>query len=385
MTVSGCHESYVILTGSKNNAGDYLIKYRAKELLRLMRPDRKIIDYDGWLKFDQEKLDQINKSAALILLGGPALQQNMYPNIYPLVDDLNEIKTPICMMGLGWKSLKGDWASSQNYRLSKQTANLIKRIRKDDLFNSVRDYHTFNILRRNGLEKVYMTGCPATYDYKSFDTRINKTPNIKKIGFSLGVSFLVSKEMTHQMKKIILELKEQFNTSKLEVVFHHSLKEDFLETHNSTKKHLKGHLAFSRWLEDKDIDYIDISGSAENLINYYESCDLHVGYRVHAHIFMNSISKPSILITEDGRGKALRNVFGGAVIDGFYHAREGKISRILRKFKINSGLLVDTRINEEVINLLNYELENDFPEISTARYKINKNFKLMEKFISHLP
>ena len=56
MTASSCNGYYVILTGSKNNAGDYLIKYRAIELLNILRPDRKIIDYDGWVKFDKKKI-----------------------------------------------------------------------------------------------------------------------------------------------------------------------------------------------------------------------------------------------------------------------------------------------------------------------------------------
>lgn len=385
MTASSCNGYYVILTGSKNNAGDYLIKYRAIELLNSLRPDRKIIDYDGWVKFDKKKLEVINQSKALILMGGPALQENMFPGIYPLVDDLNEIKAPICMMGLGWKSLKGDWASSQNYRLSKSTSLLLKRIQKDNLNNSVRDYHTANILRRNGLQKTLMTGCPATYDQNFFNIKVDDTKNIKKIGFSLGVSFLVSKEMNRQMKEIILELRNYFNSSKFEVVFHHSTKENFLKTHNSTKKHLDGHLDFINWLKSKDISYIDISGSAENLINYYKSCDLHIGYRVHAHIFMNSISKPSILIAEDGRGKALRNVFGGAVVDGYNNAREGVISKIFRKLRINSGMLVDKRISEEVLGMLDYEFSNGLPEISSARGKINNNFKVMEKFVKQLP
>ena len=31
---------YVVLTGGKNNAGDYLIKHRVRELLTALRPDR---------------------------------------------------------------------------------------------------------------------------------------------------------------------------------------------------------------------------------------------------------------------------------------------------------------------------------------------------------
>lgn len=74
-------EYYVILTGSKNNAGDFLIKYRAKLLFSSLRPDRDIIDLNAWEPFDSDRLEVINRSKALILMGGPALQKNMRPKI----------------------------------------------------------------------------------------------------------------------------------------------------------------------------------------------------------------------------------------------------------------------------------------------------------------
>ena len=38
---------YVTLTGSRNNAGDFLIRHRAHNLLRDLRPDRDIVDMDS--------------------------------------------------------------------------------------------------------------------------------------------------------------------------------------------------------------------------------------------------------------------------------------------------------------------------------------------------
>ncbi len=74
-------EQYVVLTGGKNNAGDFLIKYRAKQLFTTFRQDRQIIDLNAWEKFDPQKLQTVNASKALILLGGPSLQKNMRPDI----------------------------------------------------------------------------------------------------------------------------------------------------------------------------------------------------------------------------------------------------------------------------------------------------------------
>lgn len=68
------------------------------------------------------------------------------------------------------------------------------------------------------------------------------------------------------------------------MVFHHSLDKDKFTTHGATSMHNQRNNEFAKWLEEQNINYVDISGSAENLINYY-SVDLHIGYRVHVHIY----------------------------------------------------------------------------------------------------
>lgn len=377
---------YVILTGSKNNAGDFLIKYRAKSLFKELRPDREVIDIDGWKPFDDVTLKLVNGAEALLLMGGPALQKNMYPSIYPLVDDLSKITTKIALMGVGWKSHSGLWGDSQSYPLGDKTKILLKRIESDGLFSSVRDYHTWNVLSRNGISNVLMTGCPATYVTSALDESFVKPEKINKVGFSLGVSFIESPEMLDQMRNTILTLKEYFGSDvNFEVVFHHSTKKEFLKTHNATSNHLKSHLKFIDWLDCNDVKHIDISGSADNLINYYSSCDLHIGYRVHAHIFMNSINKASVLIAEDGRGKALRDVFGGLVIDAFNHLDTSFLGKVLRKLKLKSGYKAYNKQHEEALDVIKYEIENDFPRLTASRSSINANFEVMKQFLNKLP
>lgn len=376
---------YVILTGSKNNAGDYLIKYRAKNLFKSAREDRQVVDIDGWKPLNGDTLELVNGSKALILMGGPALQKNMYPSIYPLTEDISDIQVPITTMGIGWKSLRGEWSDTRNYPINAGTAQLLSRIKDDGLKASVRDYHTLNILQANSVENAVMTGCPATYIPEMIGSEIRKPEQIRKVGFSLGVSFLQSKSLETQMKGLILRLKDYFKDAIFEVVFHHSLKNDFLSTHNATESHLKGHLTFAKWLEEVGVSYVDISGSAENLINYYDSCDLHIGYRVHAHIFMNSVSKPSVLIAEDGRGKALTSVFGGIVVNAFDEVGDSLISKILRKLALTDTFNVYSSFDQEFINILDYEITNDYPRVRASRRTIDSNYKLMYSFLKSLP
>jgi len=385
---------YVILTGSKNNAGDFLIKYRAKELFATLRPDRDIVDFNAWEPFDDERLSVVNGAEALILMGGPALQREMRPRIYPMVDDLDKIKVPILMMGIGWKSLQGDWFNTYNYPLNEQTLELLRRIELSGYFSSVRDYHTQNALFFHGIQNVIMTGCPACYSIDVLEKDHQEKGDVRdinKVAFSLGVSFLRSQSMEILMKQTISLLAEylQGKDCPLEVVFQHSLQNEvFLQTHGASEFHLRRHQDFAKWLEDKCIPFQDLSGSAERLVNYYEDVDLHVGFRVHSHLHMNSVAKPSVLLAEDGRGKALRDVLGGAVLDAYISfGKEDALKKIARKML---GTQFDLYVPnlflpKNVILLLENEEKTGYSRLLGGQAQIGRNYVVMKNFMVQLP
>jgi len=376
---------YVILTGSKNNAGDYLIKYRAKRLFASIRPDREIIDIDGWKAFDEKTLELVNNAKALNLMGGPALQKNRYPCIYQLCHHLDDIKVPVVTMGIGWKSHDGAWDKSRNYPLYQTTLELLNKIDASGFKSSVRDYHTLNALQHKGYKSFVMTGCPALNDLEHLTAPKLETGEIKKIAFSLGVSFLESKEMESQMKSLILNLRDYFVNVEIEVIFHHSLEQNFLNTHNATNTHLVGHQKFAEWLSGNSVKYKDISGSAENLIDCYSEVDLHFGYRVHAHIYMTSMGKRSVLISEDGRGKALKFVCDGLILDGVDSILSSFFHKALRKLRISSGYKVASSIPNEAVEQLVYEIENEYPRMRKSQILLKDNFNTMEAFVRQLP
>jgi len=379
-------DQYVILTGSKNNAGDYLIKYRAKQLFANLRPDREIIDINGWEQLDADKLAIINQSKALILMGGPALVENMVPKVYALTCNLEDIKVPIIMMGIGWKSQKGNWEDSYSYSLSDKTLSLLDRIDNSGYQSSVRDYHTLNAIRFNGFNNFVMTGCPAYYD-KDFINSELQLKDVNKVAFSLGVAFVESPSMEKLMKENILACKAKFPDKEFEVVFHHSLdREKFKEVYKSSSSHVNKHNNFADWLTGNGIKYIDIAGSAENLTNYYATVDFHIGYRVHAHIFMNSIAKQSILISEDGRAKGVKSAISGVVLDGYLDFKDSFNSKVLNKtlpfydrFKANNNL------TKELLCEIDYERKIDFIRLKNSRKQIDNNYSIMKFFLKQLP
>lgn len=380
-------DQYVVLTGSKNNAGDFLIKFRAFELLRELRHDREIIDYDAWKPFSSDQIVEINKSKALILIGGPALQKNMRSNIYPMCKNLDDIKVPIIMMGIGWKSMEGEWHSTSNYRLNFESIDLLRRVEKSGYLSSVRDYHTLNTLFNHGIKNIIMTGCPALYSLKHINSKFDPPKEIKNISFSMGVSFVNSRSMERTMKEIILALRDFFHGKNFKIVFHHSLNTDkYLNSYNSNKYFLDKHKEVLEWLEKHHLEYVDISGSADNLINHYEQTDFHIGYRVHAHVFMSSISKPSVLIAEDGRGKALKDVISGLIFHGYISVNDSILSKALREVNKKYDLYESYKnLPNDLINNIDYEIKNGYSRMSLIRHNIANHFELMKSFIFQLP
>lgn len=376
---------YVMLTGGKNNAGDYLIKYRAKQLFETLRQDRKIVDYDGWKVFDDERLRIVNGAKALVLMGGPALQEKMRPRVYGLTDNLDKIKVPITTMGIGWYSPHGRWEDTHRYPINRLSLELLERIANDGLVSSVRDYHTLNTLCSMGYDKYVMTGCPALYSLEHIDVPMSVKMYPRRIGFSLGVSLKWSKRMESQVKQAILKTRDVFPDGIVEVVFHHGIGKNYLRSDGISKDLYRTQSRFVSWLEKEGLPYVDISGSAENLMDYYSQCDLHIGYRVHAHIFMSSISKPSILLAEDGRGIALRSVIGGVSLDAYKNAYKNKVVTLLHMLGIPFD---DIKPAEGFINdytrLLRYEY-GDGVRLGQTRENINRHLDVMKRYIYQLP
>lgn len=378
-------EYYVALTGSKNNAGDYLIKDRAFSLLSELRPDRSVVDMNGWEAIDERKLDLINRSKALILLGGPALQTRMVPNVYQLPSSLEAIKVPIATMGIGWKSNSFGIGEAVGAKFNKPSLKLIERLKVDGLQLSVRDYHSYALLRGMGCTNVQMTGCPATYALGELDEQHTLPGRIGKIGFSLGVSFIRSKKMRTLMIKTLRLLADRYPAADVEVVFHHSLSEQIVETESGTVEHLTAHRRIRDELKSIGFNCVDISGSADNLKAYYDEVDLHIGFRVHAHIYMTSMRRPSVLFSEDCRGAGLKEVLGGHIYNAIENIRDDFIGKIARKFRIMDTYNVPNGLTESVIEILAHDVDTGYAKFQHAFCAADKNFSRMKSFIDSLP
>lgn len=366
---------YVTLTGSKNNAGDFLIRHRGIELLKKFRPDREIIDLSAWKEFSNDDLELINHAQALILLGGPSMQRNMHPTIYPLRADLTEVKCPIITMGIGAKPKKDEVYSDSPPNLGIDTIKLLEKINGSGFQSSVRDFYTLRTLDRLGFRMFRMTGCPALYTSNQQSTQSPEPSASSKICFSTGVTFFRFRAVDSFQKKTMLELQNKY-ADNFTVAFHHGTSQEFLDSHSPNIALHKAQLELIEWLRSKKIKYIDISADHEKMLRFYYDQDMHIGYRVHAHIAMTSLNKASILLAEDGRALALKDSIGGLIFDD--ELDKSPITWLLKPRKIDLNV-------KKILHMASTKSHSGLQQIQLTLQIRELLFREMHNFLLQLP
>lgn len=96
---------------------------------------------------------------------------------------------------------------------------------------------------------------------------------------------------------IVQYLKKKFQNARIEYIFHRGTKHDNFTPRKAEREIQK----VIEKLKTLNIPYHDIAFGCEGF-HLYDDCDLHIGYRVHAHIYNMSIRNRSILLEEDSRG-----------------------------------------------------------------------------------
>ncbi|MBN1523565.1 MAG: polysaccharide pyruvyl transferase family protein [Spirochaetales bacterium] len=374
---------YIGLTGAKKNIGDFLITQRCIELLTKFKPDYDIKIFNHWETLENN-LDIVNNSKAIIIFGGPGYQYNMYPNIYKLLHNLDNISVPIIPLGLGWKGVPGDYQTLSHYNFSYLSKKLLNKMSKEHRALSCRDYYTHSVLNRNGIQNVIMTGCPVWYDLKSIGTKITIPKKFNKIVFTPAQN----KIFRNQSIAIIKLLKRIFPDAQLYCSFHRGIN----TTDNfTTRSDIKNNHIIMHTAEKIGYSIVDAAYNLKN-IAFYDECELHVGYRVHGHLYFLSKRKPSFLIHEDGRGRGVSeslNLFG---IDAFRRTCTSlffeipalsvisrQIDRFINKIKPNQYAV--SQLEDTILQ----ELENNFCRFHGLHNVIDSHFKIMKEFIKNLP
>lgn len=293
----------VALCGAYRNSGDHLIGVRARALLRsfvdidIVTVDRKAITDDHYALF--------NKARAVVLCGGPAYQREIYPKVYALARE--RVKKPIVPLGLGWKSAAQK--PPETFKFEPAAADFIKDVHARIPMSSARDPLTVEVLNLSGVSNVSMTGCPAWYDLGNFEKPYVFRPDIRHLVLSMPAL------MQPGVAELCDWLTQRFPNARRIVSFHHGVKPSSTPKGWETGRTF---LAFAREAKEKGWEIMGLANGLGRMESLYSETDLHIGYRVHAHIFCLSRRISSILINEDARGVGQCRAFGAPnlMIDG---------------------------------------------------------------------
>ncbi len=281
---------YILLAGARKNVGDFLIGQRGRELLAHHRPDRTFETWDRFRSLDG-RLDEVNASRALVLLGGPAYAADFHPGIYPLTRPLAKIAVPVVPLSLGWRGIPDP--GSSRFRFTTRSLDAIRWIHGRIPASSCRDVMTLDLLRRNGVENVTMTGCTAWHHLPSLGKPFHAPADVRRV----AVTAAADRRWYRQNTVLLEQVRARFRNAALHCVFHRGIGWD---KHTSIADALF-HLALARAARRLGYEVVDAAYDLSK-IDFYHDCDLHIGYRVHAHLFFLSMRRPSWLIHEDGRG-----------------------------------------------------------------------------------
>lgn len=337
----------VILTGAIRNVGDYLIGHRAKELIS-QYADSDIVELSRFQRLD-DHLDVINSSKALVLCGGPAYGADIYPGIYPLVEDLGKIEAPIVPFGLGWSGMPR-WRPD-DFTFTDIAEKFVKHVHAGIPSSSCRDYVTKGILERTGIANVSMTGCPAWYSLDSIGKEFESRKDISKIVFTTPAS----PRFAVQAAKILQMIRRKFPEAQVYASFHRGILPDRLAIKSSA-----AYLGLAAYAKAIGCKVVDVAYDMDK-IAFYGDCDLHVGYRVHGHLYFLSKRIPSLLINEDGRGLGMAQAM-----------------------QLPIFLAHKDNLSQEISQELDTQIESDFGNYHATRKLIDNTFIDMKKFLQTL-
>lgn len=360
----------VLLSGAVKNAGDYLITHRTRELLKTVYPDAEIKVMIRNNPMNEERFATLNSADLAVIGGGPVYKWDLYPKWLPLAGTLEEVKPKLAIVGGGWYGSNTDEDEVWNYRFNESTTRLLHRVEEDTQKLGCRDYYATRVLQSNGLSSPVMTGCPAWYDLKKIGKRLEKAPEIHRIAVSDPADVRHNGE---QSMRICEFLKQKYPGAEFRYLFHRGTTVDRY-TDQDTVNRING---MKTRLLAMGFTVHDIASGYKGF-HLYDDCDLHVGHRVHAHIYNLSERKASILIEEDARGAGVNEPLGLWGIKAYSRKKGMNASFFVKAY---NKVFDYNRENPYVVR----ELESVLSELETTGFiDLNQAYARMEFYFDRM-
>lgn len=281
-------------SATTKNVGDDLITQSALKIIKTINPN-----YKPLILFRGESLDFIGQEKInSILCPGFSVKSGSYPNLFNLYSEIGGWVEKLYPVGCSFQHFTPSRNAYEVGMPDDQSLSFLRIVAKSRTIIPCRDYLIKEMLEEKGIPATYC-GDLALYD----PDNIGHAPKYPGKIRSIAVTVQHKTRYLKQSKLLLAELARLYPEASKYIV-HHSIK-----TADSQK--VSDH---ARSLGYKEVD---LSGKAENLA-FYNNIDIHVGYRLHGHIYFLRNRKPSILLIEDARSFGVAN--SGALNIGTFDA-----------------------------------------------------------------
>jgi len=356
------------------NAGDALILERARRLIANVHPRTRLDIGEAWHPLDEQiPAERLRRYRAIVICGGPGYARGI-ARLYPL-GPLDELP-PLVLLALGSHVIPGTNRQLAAFRFDALDGKFLDATLARSAYLGARDPLTVELLNRNGYQRVLMTGDPAWYDLEAIDRPIRTPIAFKAVAFTPPAN----PAFHGQACRLFRALADAVPQAQGRVVFHRGVQR-----------------SYAALAERHGWQCVDISGRQEGF-RIYDEMDLHVGYRVHAHLYSTSVGTPSYVIAEDSRGIGVLRSFPGLGLAAFpaerplpwleigigalARPRRRPIRRSVRPFEHLLGL---PDISGPLMATIERDLAGGFPAHAQARDTIRATLPVMRQMIESIP
>lgn len=352
---------FALMTRAHKNVGDDLIHQRGRRILEHAAPGAPLVVANAFKSLAASLSEaEISGLQAIVVPGGPGARRDV-AKIYPFLADAEARRIPVYFLGIGTRFFPGTRANAGTIFSDATIAQLRKITEHAPI--GVRDYVTRQALRAYGVS-AQLNGCPAWYSIPHLEQRPALPKTIGRIAFTTPADVLFFPQSIELLRRVRLALP----SARVLIGFHHGIASDDPKVAEANQRML----AEGRSL---GCEHVDLSGSSDKLA-IYEDCDLHIGYRVHAHIFFMSLRKPSFLVAEDSRGVGVLQALGGVGTTAWNALADVELSRrLLQRARAELLARPDAEIAEWLDLALARELDLGFPHVETAARIIDQTFR----------
>lgn len=334
------HNGVVLLTtyphqGSQN-VGDKLITHSFLKLIK-----NRMEGFNPLVLWRGQSLDMYtDNSIKVVLIPGFSVCNDTYPQLFKFYT-LPYRNPKIIPIGCSFQDITPSYKAFYKHEYNSRTLSFFHEIVNDFGPIYCRDRVISDMLLSKGVDSCYM-GDLALYDDDYIGKNIQKDLVIENIAISVG-HHEKYKYQTMQM----LDFIRRFYPNK----------QIFLTLHGKINNYSQHIINYARNI---GIEIKELFGDVDNL-DFYDEVDLHIGYRLHAHIACLRKRKPSVLLVEDARSYGFSKTIDTAL-------------GCIQAYNIYNDRPSDT-FTQEVGNFLEWSLSIGFCNYNAMFNKIDDNFK----------